>query len=287
MKAKRKFILGCFLFSLGILSFIFLVPEDGVLNVKINNEILSIALGLALFIFFAISGTILIANNERRIVENMDIYKVDTVMKTCLTVMLLIFLLVMLGISSYRRYETVTVVCFVLIICFVLILYYYSRKIHRFRTIERKYIDYEFKIESLFDKVACGHYQSYLVYELRNALNDSSYDINTDFKIKEELVQIIVKKEDIRLTVNFTNEGSWTEMTLPLVIYQGFNDNYQIPNDLGYTKDIISLLEFDDDLNIEYNEKEDDIVYEIKEIIKAKYKQALELKEFCLKVVMK
>ncbi|UKI48943.1 MAG: hypothetical protein L6U99_08930 [Clostridium sp.] len=49
MQAKRKVLLGIFLFVVGIVLFILFVPDEGIFQILISNDILSIALGIVFF----------------------------------------------------------------------------------------------------------------------------------------------------------------------------------------------------------------------------------------------
>lgn len=279
MKAKRKVLIGMFLFLVGIVSFILFVPDDGLFQICMENDILSIALGIISFLAFAIAGTVLVANNEKKIYQNKDPYKFDCVIRIIISVFLLAFCIVMFSISLWKEYATVSVVTFVLGIIFILLVIFHSKRIDTFRKIESKYSNLDYKVNSLFEQISVGHYTNTLLPKLESLFPD--YDIKTDFNLKEERVSIVLKYLHVRLKFVFSIEKVYVKMDLPLIIYETLEDAETGVYIEELRRDYIVLLEFDDDLGLSFDNNLDENLENIVDIMKNKFDSALSLKEKC------
>lgn len=282
MQAKRKVLLGIFLFVVGIVLFILFVPDEGIFQILISNDILSIALGIVFFIGFAIAGTVLVADNVKALLHYYNPYKFDCVIRIVISVCMLAFFLIMLIIGIVKKHDVLTSVSFVLGVIYILIVAYNSLKIDKYRRIEKKYKNKNANVSSFFDLVSRDHYANMIINEFKKRI-DFMDEIKSDFDLKTETETVIIKAYNMRLKLVFDNDDYICKMDLPLIVYQTLDDGDIMYN--GHKlSELIQILEYDDELNLNYNYNNRSKNYNaLARLVKEKYSMALELVSFCKK----
>lgn len=133
VKAKGTLILGVILFVFGLLTFFLLVPSVGPLRKLIENDNISLPIGISAFIICIIIGLILIAINENEEVNNYrkEKYKIKLYQEFIASIILGVFAIIGIVIGVFLDDFKILLISLAILIVSFGVFIYYQQKIKK------------------------------------------------------------------------------------------------------------------------------------------------------------
>lgn len=244
MKAKGTLILGVILFVFGLLTFFLLVPSVGPLRKLIENDNISLPIGISAFIICIIIGLILIAINENEEVNNYrkEKYKIKLYQEFIASIILGVFAIIGIVIGVFLDDFKILLISLAILIVSFGVFIYYQQKNKEIITIINMYLDEKFEPASFYELILNDYFKDRLVNKLETYFMDSEIVSKFDEREKEVTIIFIFKYFEIEIVID-ENE---------FVYY--INLDFELENEIYDQTDLNQIAD--------YNEKKlDELLY--------------------------